>query len=433
MVNVQELTKIFKIYRRPSERLKEALSFGRRRYHADFTAVDNVSLKIEKGETVGLIGQNGSGKSTLLKIMARLMLPTRGSVEISGRVASLIELGTGFHPEFTGRSNIYLTSSLVGFSRDQIDRMVPQVLEFSGLEEFIDRPLKTYSSGMWVRLAFSVAISVDPDVFLIDEALAVGDMLFQQRCVAKLREFQERGVTVVFVSHDLGAVKTLCDRAVLLDRGKKVSEGPPEAICSEYVALMADRASRERLETRLDAHHRRYGNYQAEIDRVDLLNSKGEPASALMSGEKCGIEVSVVVHGTTDHPTVGVMIRDRLGNDIFGTNTFIGGVRIDRDLQKFTVRFEFDMDLGPGSYYLSAAVHSGRDHLGDCYDWIDNAVAFQILPTIPEFVGCARLKPRISVLPGGSTQRRRDAETQGSAKIKATGHGDAATRGRGEG
>jgi lipopolysaccharide transport system ATP-binding protein len=405
MIIVQNLTKTFRIYRRPSERLKEALSFGRRTYHTEFTAVKDVNLEVSKGETVGLIGPNGSGKSTLLKMVARLMLPTSGTIELQGRVASLIELGTGFHPEFTGRSNINMIASLMGFSRQEIGEMVPAVLDFSGLEEFIDRPLKTYSSGMWVRLAFSVAVSVDPDVFLIDEALAVGDMLFQQKCIAKLREFQERGTSIVFVSHDLGAVKNLCDRAVLLDGGTKLREGPPEAVCSEYVSLMADRANRQKLVTRLDAHHRRYGNYQAEIETVTFLNANGDPVEVVGSGERCLIDVKVSVLGDVKDCSVGILIRDLLGNDIFGTNTFIAGLQIDESLRAFTVRFDLAMELGQGNYYLSAALHAGRDHLEDCYDWIDNAVAFQMLPSKPEFVGYARLKPKISVVPSRQASR----------------------------
>lgn len=398
MIKVQNLTKTFRIYGQAADRIKEALLFGTRRYHADFTALDNVSLDVAKGETVGLIGPNGSGKSTLLKIMARLMLPTSGRVEIEGRVASLIELGTGFHPEFSGRSNVYMTASLMGFSRHAIDGMMPAILDFSGLGEFIDRPLKTYSSGMWVRLAFSVAISIDPDVLLIDEALAVGDMLFAQKCVGRLREFQERGTSIVLVSHDLGAVKSLCHRVILLDGGRKVREGSPEAVCSYYVSLMAERASREKLETRIDAVHRRYGSYQAEIQSVEILASTGKRTGALISGERCAIHVAVRVYGNTKEPSVGIMIRDRLGNDIFGTNTFISGVEIPEDLKHFTVRFELDMDLGAGNYYVAAAVHSGRDHLGACYDWIDRAIAFKVLPARPDFGGCARLKPKISIL-----------------------------------
>lgn len=398
MIQVHDLTKKFRIYRRPIDRLKEGLTFGTRTYHTEFVALDRINLEIAKGETVGLIGQNGSGKSTLLKILARLMLPTSGRVGVTGRVASLIELGTGFHPEFTGRSNIYLTASLMGFSKADIRAMIPSILDFSGLGEFIDRPLKTYSSGMWVRLAFSVAVSVDPDVLLIDEALAVGDLLFQQKCVARLREFQKKGTSIVFVSHDLGAVKTLCDRALLLDHGRKVREGPPEAISSFYVALAAERSSRDQLQTRVDSVHRRYGSYRAEISEVGLCDAGGRSAEVLACGERCTIDVHVKAHETVKEPSIGILIRDRLGNDIFGTNTYLAGIRIPEHLSEFTVRFELDMDLGAGAYYLGAAVHSGRDHLAECYDWIDNAVAFRILPSEPEFQGCARLKPVISVV-----------------------------------
>jgi lipopolysaccharide transport system ATP-binding protein len=317
-------------------------------------------------------------------------------------------LGTGFHPEFPGRANVFMVGSLMGFSTAEIRAMLPGILEFSGLADFIDRPIKTYSSGMWVRLAFSVAISVDPALLLVDEALAVGDMLFQQKCISRLREFQKRGTAIVFVSHDLGAVKTLCSRAVLLESGRTVHEGSPEDVCSLYVSLMADKANREKLETRVRGVHRRYGNYRAEITGVRVENAKGELTEALISGETCAVEVEVRVTGQIEEPSVGFLIRDRLGNDIFGTNTSHSGVRISHDLKCFTVRFAFEMDLGPGNYYVSAAVHSGRDHLEDCYDWIDNAAAFTVLPTEPVFAGCARLKPRVSVSPLGTLASPQD-------------------------
>ncbi|MBI4446483.1 MAG: ABC transporter ATP-binding protein [Acidobacteria bacterium] len=399
MIKVVHLTKTFRVYQRPLDRIKEALSFGRKSFHTDFTALSGISLEVNRGETVGLIGPNGSGKSTLLKIMAGVMLPTRGHVIREGRVGSLIELGTGFHPEFTGRSNVYMNASLMGFSRQEIESILPEVIEFSGLGQFIDRPLKTYSSGMWVRLAFSVAISINPEILLIDEALAVGDMLFSQRCIAKIREFQSRGVSVILVSHDLSAVKTLCDRAVLLDGGRKLAEGPPEGISSYYISLMAERAASENIIARSDKAHRRYGSYQAEIESVELYNSSGQRTNVVRSGDKCVIEVAVKVSRELREPSVGILIRDRLGNEIFGTNTYLAGLKISQELKSFTVRFELDMNLGHSNYSITAAVHSGRDHLGQCYDWIDNALAFQVLPTSPEFQGCARLEPLISIVP----------------------------------
>ena len=399
MLVAEELTKTFRIYARPSDRLKEAFLLGRRRYSSDFTAVDQVNLKVEGGETVAIVGQNGSGKSTLLKLLARLMVPTSGRISHNGRVSSIIELGTGFHPEFTGRSNIYLTASLMGFEREEIDAMVPAVIGFSELGDFIDRPVKTYSSGMWVRLAFSVAVAVNPEILLIDEALSVGDMLFQQKCVSRLRKFQEAGVCIVFVSHDLGAVKTLCDRAILLDHGQKISEGTPEAVCDEYISLMAAKASDRPLLSRVGGPHRRYGSYEAEIVSAALKDGRGRQTSTLVSGEDATIQVRIRRRRELEIPTVGILIRDRLGNDVFGTNTTLAAVPVPEGSAELTVDFKLKMALGPREYYVTVAVHSGRDHLGDCYDWIDNLIAFEVLPGPHEFAGYCDLQAQVSISP----------------------------------
>ncbi len=397
MIHVLDLTKTFRIYARPVDRIRETLSLTRCLRHTLFTAVDHVTFDVAKGQTLALIGQNGSGKSTILKILAGLMRPTSGDFKVQGRIASLIELGTGFHPEFSGRANVQLVASLMGFSKREIPELLTTVVDFSGLGEFIDRPLKTYSSGMWVRLGFSIAVSVNPDILLIDEALSVGDLLFQQKCIAKLREFQKRDTTIVFVSHDLNAVKNLCDRALLLDRGKTLDDGVPEAVCSHYVSLMAERANSEKLETRLTAAHRRYGSYRAEILSVSLVDFQGQPREVLISGERAVLQVGVKVSAGLVEPSVGILIRDRYGNDIFGTNTCLNGIRLDADAGELSVSFETDFDLGAGAYYVTAAVHSGRDHMSECYDWMDNALAFRVLDSETPFAGCARLKPKITV------------------------------------
>ncbi|RPJ52749.1 MAG: ABC transporter ATP-binding protein [Acidobacteria bacterium] len=397
MIHVSDLTKTFRIYPRPIDRIWETVSFSRRRRHTLFTAVDHVTFDVAKGQTLALLGQNGSGKSTMLKILAGLMRPTSGDFQVQGRIASLIELGTGFHPEFSGRANVQLVASLMGFSKGEIPELLEIVVDFSGLGEFIDRPLKTYSSGMWVRLGFSIAVSVDPDVLLIDEALSVGDLLFQQKCIARLREFQKRATTMVFVSHDLNAIKNLCDRALLLDRGKMLDDGVPEAVCSHYVSLLADRANNEKLETRASAAHRRYGSYRAEILSVALLDAQDQPKEVLISGERAVLQVKVKVSAGLVEPSVGILIRDRYGNDIFGTNTFLNGIRLDAEARELSVAFEADFELGAGAYYVTAAVHSGRDHMSECYDWIDNALAFRVLHGEFPFAGCARLKPKITV------------------------------------
>jgi lipopolysaccharide transport system ATP-binding protein len=389
-----DLNKTFRVYARPLDRVRDALSFGRGHRYTEFQALRGINLDVPKGETVGLIGQNGSGKSTLLKVLARLMIPTSGIVEVRGRTASIIELGTGFHPEFTGRANVYLSAGLMGLTHAEVDEVFPRILEFSELQDFIDRPVKTYSSGMWVRLAFSTAISINPQILLVDEALSVGDLLFQQKCIAALRKFQEAGVTIVFVSHELTAIKTLCSRTVLLDKGEKISEGPPEAIVSEYVSLIARRASRQNLIIREGEERRRYGSYEAEIVEVALTDESGGPVSGVPCGELLVVVVRVRINKPVESPSVGILIRDRLGNDIYGTNTCLAGIPWSGHPGTWEVRIRMRVDLGPRPYYLAVAVHSGRDHLGVCYDWIDNAATFQVLPGQESpFSGYARLKP----------------------------------------
>jgi len=402
MIRAERLTKRFRVYAHPRDRFKEVLCLGLRSYHSHYTAVREIDLEVRKGETLGIIGQNGSGKSTLLKILARLMLPTEGAVETKGRVSAIIELGTGFHPEFSGRSNVYLTASLMGLGKQEIERILPEVIEFSELAPFIDRPVKTYSSGMWVRLAFSVAVAVKPEVLLIDEALSVGDMLFQQRCVSKLRDFQAAGTSIVFVSHDLVAVKTLCDKAILMDRGAKVAEGSPEAVCGEYGSLITSRAAQGSFSKEIRGHHRRFGSREAIIESVVMRDPRGQLRETVVSGEAAVIEVTVRRLAPLADPSVGILLRDRLGIDVFGTNTKLAGVTIPDRWERWTVRFELDLSLGPRSYFITAAVHSGRDHLETCYDWIDNAMAFEVVPGSREFAGYSDLRPKVSAEAGES-------------------------------
>ncbi|HEY2934281.1 MAG TPA: ABC transporter ATP-binding protein [Acidobacteriota bacterium] len=404
---VERLVKIFRIYRRPGDRIRELLHAGRRKYRVDFWALRNLSFQVIRGSTIGVVGQNGSGKSTLLKILCRLMLPSSGKVEISGRVSSLIELGTGFHPEFTGRSNVYLNASLMGFTREEIDDRFGRIVEFSGLKDFIDRPLKTYSSGMWVRLAFATAVCVDPEILLVDEALAVGDALFQQKCIRRLIEFQKQGATILFVSHDMSSVRTLCGRALLLDQGELLADGPPAKITEDYIALLAQKSSGDQLKFRSgefereqDAarQHRRYGSFTSEIKLVELLNSNGQKARAIVSGDQGTIRLQVLFHETMENPTIGILLRDRLGNDVFGTNTYYHRCRIRVEPEELlVVDFGMQMNLGPGDYFLTVAVHSDRDHFEDCRDWIDNVLDFRVLPTTPEFIGLARLEPKVTI------------------------------------
>lgn len=406
-IEINRLSKSFDIYRKSSDRIKEILTFGKKSYHQRFFALKDLSFTVAKGASVGVIGQNGSGKSTLLKILAGLMLPSAGTMAIQGKRASLIELGMGFHSEFTGRANVYLNSALLGIPREVIDSRFDRIVEFSGIGDFIDRPAKTYSSGMYLRLAFSVAVNVDPEVLLIDEVLAVGDALFSQKCVRKLREFQERGVTIFFVSHDVGMIKNLCDEAMLLDQGLLLERGKPGDVSEYYRGLIQKRYAQEAnryavIQGNTDAGQRkryRHGNFDAALTEVKLLNAAGEEVGALISGEKGIISIGALVLEKVESAVVGIMIQDRLGNEIFGTNTGFHGKKI-RDVAKnerIAVHFSFPMNIGPGDYSLTAAIHPDEyGHQGH-FDWVDKALSFQVLPSEPKFIGFSKLDPSISI------------------------------------
>src|SRR5436189_4979539 len=248
IIRAEKISKHFRIYRHPSDHLKELLSFGRRHYHEPFWAVKDVDVQVERGCCLGIIGENGSGKSTLLRMIAGVLRPTSGSVNIGGRVSALLELGAGFNPQFTGRENIFLNASILGFSDAQTRERIPSIEKFAEIGEFVDRPVKTYSSGMFVRLAFAVAIHMDPDILIVDEALSVGDIFFQQRCIRRIQHLKQQGVTIIFVSHDLGAVRSLADRAIWMDRGQVNLEGKSDDVIAKYLAAMVSRGRKEVME-----------------------------------------------------------------------------------------------------------------------------------------------------------------------------------------
>ena len=406
-IEVNHLSKSFDVYGKPFDRIKEIITFKRKRFHQKFWALRDISFSVGKGATIGVLGQNGSGKSTLLKILAGLMLPTQGHVAVQGKKSSLIELGMGFHSEFSGRSNVYLNSALLGIPKEEIDAKFDQIIEFSGIGDFIDRPVKTYSSGMYLRLAFSVAINIDPEILLIDEVLAVGDALFSQKCMKKLREFQEQGVTIFFVSHDLSLIKNLCHEAILLDKGLLIERGEPRDISDYYIALIQKRYTEEtnqlhfiqRIEDEEKKKRQRYGSFDAAIIEIKVMNLSGEEIGAVVSGEECIIMVKAVFFENVENAVVGILIRDRLGNDIFGTNTGhhnqdTGPVKKD---EMINVAFCLKMDIGSGDYSITAAVHPDKFGFKGHFDWIDRAISIKILPSEPKFIGLSKLNPRITI------------------------------------
>lgn len=322
-----------------------------------------------------LVGPNGSGKSTLLQIVAGILQPTRGRVVCSGRIAALLELGAGFNPDFTGRENVFLNGEILGLSRQQMEEAFPKIAEFAGIGDFLDRPVKEYSSGMYVRLAFSTAIHVDPEVLIVDEALAVGDAIFANRCVRKLEEMKERKVTILFVSHDLGIVKRLADRAALMMAGEVKAVGTPNEIVNRYVGLVHELQLRD---APADTGSYRHGDGASRIEETILLNSRGEAAQSLFSGERATVVIRARFDAPCEQPMAGILIRNRLGVDIFGTNTRIEKVDLGTFEPGDTAEFRFSIDclLSRGEYTLTVATQHAD---GASQDWIDDALSFAVI------------------------------------------------------
>lgn len=399
MIHAEALSKTFKLYRSPADRLKEILTG--RTYGRKFHALKGVSFTVQAGETLGIIGQNGAGKSTLLKILTGVLLPDAGTVHIAGKITGLLELGTGFNPDFTGLQNIHLNGALLGMSRGEIAAKLDRIVAFSELQDFIYQPLKTYSSGMVMRLAFAISIHADPKAFVVDEALSVGDAYFQQKCMARIRQFKEAGGAIVFVSHDLNSVKVLCDKALLLDEGAIVSEGDPDTVVDSYNFLLARKSEQCQKSLQEDFQQgMAYGNSKVEIVKVELLNDRGIETGVFASGEGCTIAVTLHAKEDIEDLTVGILIRDKYGQDIFGTNTYHmkTPLRLQND-ENCRVRYRIDeFNLGPGKYTLTVAAHQQDTHVHECYQWIDKIQSFEVVSGGDfVFIGLSRLKPKVDL------------------------------------
>ena len=381
-VRVRELGKAYRRYARKWGRLAEWMGLGV--HHELGWVLRDLSFDVAPGEAVGIVGANGAGKSTLLKIVTGTVRPTTGRFETGGRIAALLELGIGFHPEFTGRENVYMAGNILGISGDRISGLMHAIEDFAEIGEYIDQPVRTYSSGMHVRLAFSVATAVRPDILVVDEALSVGDTYFQHKSFDRIRRFRDKGTTLLFVSHSPGSIKTLCDRALLLDRGSLVRDDVPDAVLDYYNAMIAAQRSDYAIRQAEEARGRtvtRSGTAEASIGHVAVL-AGGRPARALRSGAAASIRMSIVARAAVPELTVGMVIRDQLGNDVFGTNTFHLGVSRNGVAagERLQIEFAFPrFDLGVGSYSISAALHSGDRHTLANFDWWDRAAMFEIV------------------------------------------------------
>jgi lipopolysaccharide transport system ATP-binding protein len=374
--------KCYRRYTRQFDRVKQWL-FGRsRRYYQEYWALRAVSLTIQHGQTVGILGANGSGKSTLLQLIAGTLTPTEGAITTAGRVAALLELGSGFHPEFTGCENARLQASILGLTPDEVESRLPHIAAFSELGEALDQPLRTYSSGMIVRLGFSVAISVDPDLLLIDEALAVGDLRFQQKCMTRIRQLREQGVTILLVTHDLAATKRLCDEVHVLEHGKLVRSGKSEPVCNWYFGRMTSPATSSSLEG--DAASFRHGDRRASISSIEWLDESGiRPVQTWVGGVYI-VRVRIQFHSAVAQPVLGFFLRDRLGTEVLGTNTAAAGVQMTPGAAgtEQVVTFRFALRLRPGAYTLCVAL-ADDPAAAHVVDWVDNAKILEVLDPVP--------------------------------------------------
>jgi lipopolysaccharide transport system ATP-binding protein len=404
-IAVRSVGKKYKIYSNRWGRLLEWVTAERRLAHTPDWVLRGVTFEVSDGECVGIIGMNGAGKSTLLRILTGTTLATEGSFEVSGRVAALLELGLGIHPEFSGWQNATLACQLMGLERSAIEGCLPRIQDFSELGRYMDQPVRTYSTGMQVRLAFSIATAVRPDILIVDEALSVGDVYFQHKSIARIRQFKEQGTTLLFVTHDAAAAKALCDRAILLDKGMVLRDGSPEAVFDYYNAMIAKKESDAeivQIEGERGRVMTRSGSKEAEIVGIDMTDAAGGSRRAFEVGETARIHCQIAIRERMASPTVGFLIKDRLGGDVFGSNTFYLDVQRTECApgQELRATFEVTLNLGCGNYSLTVALHTAESHIGQNFDWWDQALVFQIVPNRSfRFTGVAALPTRVTLLP----------------------------------
>lgn len=413
VIAARGLGKIYTIYRKPEDRLKQMV-FRWKRYFDEYWALRDVTLDIRRGETVGIIGRNGSGKSTLLQMICSTLTPSTGELNVHGRIAGLLELGAGFNPEFTGRENVFLAATVLGLDDAQIAQRLDSILEFAGIGDFIDQPVKLYSSGMYARLAFAVAAHVDAEILVVDEILSVGDAAFTQKCMRFIRKFRETG-TLLFVSHDTGAVINLCDRVIWIDRGQVREIGPAKEVCHNYHAALLDeeddgsafhiggsrKAPPEAAHARDHRHEDLaplnqdaielfkfdpdapwFGNRGATIEKVELLDASGQAPATLSGGEEVELRITCVASQALQAPIVGFYVRDRLGQELFGDNTYVsyrGKSAPVEAGERFAASFRFFTPYLPtGDYSVVAAVADGEQGAHEQHHWVDDALFFRV-------------------------------------------------------
>ena len=405
-ISVQGVSKIYKLYDKPIDRLKEAVSLTHKSYHRDFFALSDISFDVKKGETVGIIGTNGSGKSTILKIITGVLSPTTGTAEVSGNISALLELGAGFNSEYTGLENIYMNGTMMGFSRQEMERRMDDILRFADIGDFVNQPVKTYSSGMFVRLAFALAINVDPEILIVDEALSVGDVFFQAKCYRRMEEMMKNGTTILMVSHDMGSIIKYCDKVVLLNRGHFVAQGEAGKMVDLYKKILANQTdelaealieekkealglpveatvSDKRMKDRMNLNPevQEYGDGRASFEDFGTLDARGNVTNLLLKGEMFTIRERVRFHAPIENPIFTYTLRDKKGTDITGTNTLFEGTEIKpvKDGDVYTVSFRQKMNLQGGEYLLSMSCTSYENGEHVVYHRLYNVLSLTVI------------------------------------------------------
>ena len=397
-ISVTKLGKAYKQYPTRWSRLAEWVTPGDKPHHSLKWVLQDINFTVKPGEAVGIIGINGAGKSTLLKMITGTTQPTTGGVHITGRVAALLELGMGFHPDFTGRQNAFMAGQLLGYSVEEIARLMPEIEAFAEIGDYIDQPVRVYSSGMQMRLAFSVATAHRPDVLIVDEALSVGDAYFQHKSFDRIREFRKQGTTLLIVSHDKGAIQSICDRAILLNAGKLAMEGEPEAVMDYYNALLADHQNQTvKQEVTVNGKIQTIsGTGEVTLTDVALLDVAGQQIEMVAVGQPVSLRVTTTCNAQVRELVVGYMIKDRLGQPVFGTNTYHHKRKLQNLRGDETIEFNFDFqaNLGPGNYSVAIALHADDTHVTKNYEWRDHALVFNMINIDKdEFVGVAWIPP----------------------------------------
>ena len=422
-ISVRNVSKAYNVYRRPVDRLRELLSIRRRNFHEEYWALREISFEIEQGKIVGLVGQNGAGKSTLLQVLAGILQPTTGTVELQGRIAALLALGAGFDPEFTGRENVYMNGAILGIDRSEMEERFDLIADFAEIGTFLDQPVKTYSSGMYIRLAFAVAANVNADLFILDEALAVGDSMFQRRCFRRLEQAKKGGKTIILASHSAQVIQTVCDEAILLDHGIMLASGPPVNVFHAYRELLSRREEEyvERLKLTqgsraywLDDSERgledvgfqpssegeeyRFGSGEAEIIEVELYDDQRVPCRAVQRGNWVTVAMTITFHRDVESPSAGMAIHTPVGVAVYGISTDNAGCPLQPQTAGTVVTLEFSIltQLHAGNYILSCGV---TEKLGTHVRMLDkrkDLLVFQV-HSAKRFVGLAYMETSITV------------------------------------